>query len=190
VRFGRQVTLRGSIANPDGQPIEHATIGVFELVREGRALEPLALAQANGEGRFRYVARAIRTRRLRFYYRGSSRIRSATRDVLLEVPAESTIRADRSKALNGQGVLFSGQVRTRPLPTAGKLIEVQAFFRGRWRTFSTTRADRRGRWRFRYRFGGTVGRVVYRFRVRLPREGGYPFATGRSRVITVTVIGP
>jgi hypothetical protein len=190
VRFGRQVTLRGSIRNPDGHPIEHATIGVFDLVRDGRTLEPLGLAQADGNGRFRYVARANRTRRLRFYYRGSTRIHSATRDVQLEVPAQSTIRVDRSRALNGQGVTFSGQVRTRPLPLAGKLIEVQAFFRNRWRTFSTTRADRRGRWRFRYRFGGTAGRVVYRFRVRLPREGGYPFATGHSSVIPVTVIGP
>ena len=36
------------------------------------------------------------------------------------------------------------------------------------------RTDPRGRWRFRYRFGATLGRVTYRFRARLPREGGYP----------------
>ena len=90
---------------------------------------------------------------------------------------------------NGRAVLFSGSVRSRPLPLSGKLIEMQAHFRGRWRTFSTLRTDRRGRWRFRYRFGATLGRVTYRFRARLPSEGGYPFVTGRSQVAKVLVLG-
>ena len=46
-----------------------------------------------------------------------------------------------------------------------------------------------GRWRFPYRFGGTVGRVTYRFRARLPAEGGYPFISGNSRVVEVVVRG-
>ena len=85
---------------------------------------------------------------------------------------------------------FNGRVATRPLPAGGKLIEMQAHFRNRWRTFSTVRSDPTGRWRFPYRFGATLGRVVYRFRVRLPSEGGYPFVTGRSRTAKVVVIGP
>jgi hypothetical protein len=32
--------------------------------------------------------------------------------------------------------------------------------------------------------------VTYRFRVVLPAEGGYPFVTGRSRVVGVVVTGP
>jgi hypothetical protein len=87
-------------------------------------------------------------------------------------------------------VLFGGQVLTRPLPTQGKLVEMQAYFRGRWRTFSTVRAGAKGRWRFPYRFGGTVGQVTYRFRARLPAEGGYPFIGGSSRVVEVVVLGP
>ena len=80
-------------------------------------------------------------------------------------------------------------VTTRPLPSAAKLVEMQAHFRGRWRTFSTVRAHSSGQWRFPYRFGGTVGRVTYRFRARLPAEGGYPFISGNSRVVKVLVVG-
>ena len=97
--------------------------------------------------------------------------------------------AARRGLRNGQAVQLSGLVGTRPLPPAGKLIEVQAYFRGRFRTFSTTRADSRGRWRFAYRFGGTRGRVPYRLRALLPAEGGYPFVTGRSPVARVVVVG-
>jgi hypothetical protein len=69
-------------------------------------------------------------------------------------------------------------------------VEMQAYFRGRWRTFSTLRTNRRGGWKFRYRFGATLGRVTYRFRARMPSEGGYPFITGHSRVAKVVVVGP
>jgi hypothetical protein len=55
---------------------------------------------------------------------------------------------------------------------------------------STVRTNARGRWRFNYQFGGTSGRITYRFRVVIPHEGDYPFDTGRSRVVRVTVRGP
>ncbi len=114
----------------------------------GPRLRPVGLAHANALGRFSYVARALRSRILRFRYLGSRRIRSATRDVRLRVPAESTIGASRTRLLNGEQVIFSGRIRTRPLPTTGKLVEIQAYFRGRWRTISTVRASRGGAWRF------------------------------------------
>ena len=75
------------------------------------------------------------------------------------------------------------------MPANGKLLEMQAYFRGRWRTFATLRTDSRGAWKFRYRFGATLGRVTYRFRAQLPSEGGYPVATGHSRVAKVLVLG-
>ena len=55
---------------------------------------------------------------------------------------------------------------------------------------ATVRSDPRGSWRFSYQFGGTSGRITYRFRVLIPHEGGYPFETGRSRVLRVQVRGP
>jgi hypothetical protein len=125
-----------------------------------------------------------------FRYGGSRRIGSATSDFTLLVPADTAIHPDRRQLLNGQQVVFGGRITTRPLPPTGKLVEMQAHFRGRWRTFSTLRASAGGRWRFPYRFGGTVGQVIYRFRARLPAEGGYPFITGNSRVVEVVVRGP
>ncbi len=89
----------------------------------------------------------------------------------------------------GQTVRFRGRVRGGYIPRRGKLMEVQAYFRGRWRTISTTRARRNGAWSFGYTFGATVGRVAYRFRALVPDESGYPFETGASRPVRVTVSG-
>lgn len=190
LRFGHSAVLRGTLANPDGQPIDGATITVLaKTAQPGSDFATAGLVHTDVRGRFSYTARASSSRVLRFRYSGSRRIRGATRDVRMLVPAAGTIGASRTHLLNGEAVTFTGRVRTGPVPKAGKLVEVQAYFRGRWRTFSTTRTDRAGRWRFPYRFGATTGVVRYRFRAVLPREGGYPFAGGRTRVVTVVVRG-
>jgi hypothetical protein len=188
-RQGRAIRLSGFLVNADGQPIEGATIEALEKGTDG-GVAPVGLATTGTDGKFHYVLRASRNREMLFRYGGSRRIGSATTDFTLLVPANSSIRPDRWRLLNGQQVLFTGQVLTRPLPSNGKLVEMQAYFRGRWRTFSTVRAGNGGRWRFPYRFGGTIGRVTYRFRARLPAEGGYPFISGNSRVVKVVVLGP
>jgi hypothetical protein len=188
-RYGRLLRLTGLLVNADGNPIEAATVEALEERPDGTIL-PIGLATTGREGRFRYVVSAMRNRDLLFRYPGSRRIAAATSPFALHVPAKTSIRVNRARVRNGEGVVFAGRVATRPMPANGKLIEMQAHFRGRWRTFSTLRSDRAGEWNFRYRFGATLGRVIYRFRARLPSEGGYPFISGRSRVAKVLVIGP
>jgi hypothetical protein len=87
----------------------------------------------------------------------------------------------------GRPLLFQGRVG-RPLPRHGKLVEIQAHFRGRWRTISAVRARRDGNWRFRYVFRTTGLRTSYRMRARVPVEAGYPFAAGASAPVRVTVL--
>ncbi|MEA2378080.1 MAG: hypothetical protein QOD13_1987, partial [Thermoleophilaceae bacterium] len=188
-RFGRTVRLSGSLTNGDGQPIDVATIEALEVNPDGTT-QPVGLATTGRRGTFRYLVRATHNRALQFRYPGSRRIGAARAPVRIRVPAASSIELNRRKVRNGEAVLFSGQVFTKPLPPAGKLIEMQAYFRGRWRTISTVRAGRNGSWRFPYRFGATLGRVTYRFRAQLPVEGGYPFVLGHSAVRRVLVIGP
>jgi len=188
VAYGRQARLSGRLTNVDGQPVFNATLYVFSRTPGGG--ESLAGAvNTDADGRYRYIARASQNRNLRLLYQGTSLVLPSQREVNLVVPAATSLRVNRRRARNGGSVVFRGRVNSQPLPATGKLIEMQAFFRGRWRTFSTVRSDSRGRWRFRYRFGGTAGRVRYRFRAVLPAEGGYPFAGGRSRVVGVIVRG-
>jgi len=186
----RRARVRGVLTNPDGQPIDSAAITVMtQRDLPGAGFKAAGFLRTDAKGRFSYLVRGSTSRVLRFRYGGSRRIRGATRAVKISVPATSSVRTSRKRLLNGQSVTFSGRVRTRPIPEPGKLVEVQAYFRGRWRTISTTRTNPQGNWRFRYRFGATTGVVRYRFRALLSREGGYPFSTGRSRVVAVTVRG-
>ena len=100
------------------------------------------------------------------------------------------MRSSRRLAVNGEYVTFRGRVKGRPLPSNGKLVELQVYTRRRWRTFAQPRASAQtGRWAFQYRFEAIRGRVSFRFRARVRRELGYPFRTGTSRSIRVVVRG-
>jgi hypothetical protein len=111
--------------------------------------------------------------------RGRSRKRGSRRPAVREVRRLTTV--------GGRPVLFGGRVST-PVPRGGKLVEVQAHFRGRWRTISVVRARRGGRWRFRYTFQTSPWPAHHRMRARVPAEAGYRFAAGSSRPVRVTVL--
>jgi len=190
VRLGRAVTVVGRLRNADGQPIDDAELQVLSSTRLAPDRFQLSgLVRTDEEGRFSYRLAPRESRLLHVRYPGSRRIRGAGREVVLRVPADSTLRASDRRVVAGETVTFRGRLKTRPVPPGGKLVEIQSFFRERWRTFSTVRTDGAGRWSFTYGFTGTVGTVRYRFRARIPFEGGYGYDTGHSRPRTVLVRG-
>lgn len=186
---GKAVPLEGVIAATDGRPLADVDLDV-QLAPKGSAdYKSIGSVHTDANGRFGFRAHFGRSQSVRFRYPGSTHVRASVAVVEVGVRASSTIRTSERSVLNGQSIILRGRVRTQPVPANGKLVEVQAFFRDRWRTFSTVRTDRHGSWVLPYQFGGTVGTVKYRFRVRLPAEGGYEFETGSSPVKLVTVHG-
>jgi hypothetical protein len=107
--------------------------------------------------------------------------------VLQRVRARVTLTArTRHVALRGTA-RFGGAVRGGYVPKRGKLIELQAFDAGRWRTFETVRTDRKGRFTARYSFKHITSPRSYRFRARSRYEPGYPFLLGVSSPVRVGV---
>ena len=108
----------------------------------------------------------------------------------LGVRAMTTFRASRDRVVNGEEIRFHGRLKGRQTGETGKLLYLQVFTRGRWSTFATPRANRAtGVWSESYRFSATRGLVRYRFRVLIPREASFPYETGASRSVRVTVRG-
>jgi hypothetical protein len=87
----------------------------------------------------------------------------------------------------GGSVRFSGKVRGGYRPDGGKLVELQAFERGHWRSIRTVRTNAAGAYRYRYRFSFRASGVTFPVRARVRRESGYPFALGTSKRVRVRV---
>lgn len=151
-----------------------------------KSLRPI---RTNKSGGFHYRAPRGPARTIRFRYAGTRLIRGADAPVRLQVTASSTLRTPRHAVVNGEYATFRGKLRGGWVPAAGVLVELQVYARGSWRTFAQPRTDRTGRWSYQYRFETISGNARFRFRARIRRQTGYPFATGTSRTARVRVHG-
>jgi hypothetical protein len=189
-RYGKTMKLSGRLTSPGGNPLADRDVEIAQLLKlPGAEWRPVATVRTGATGRFIFKALPGPNRLLRFRYAGTPTIRGDTSVVELRVRAASSMRVSRHRVVNGEEVTFRGRVQGEPLPPTGKLLQLQVYSRGGWLTFATPRANARGHWRYPYRFTATRGVTHYRFRVRMPRESGYPYDPGMSRTVRVRVAG-
>jgi hypothetical protein len=188
VGFGQHVRLAGQLVDRAGNPISGASVQVYSHISEGQ--EALVATLTSGaHGHFVYAIDARASQALRFVFPGSAVRLPAEDHVAVLVAGHSSFKVSRSHVLNGQSVLFGGRVQGRPLPTRGKLIELQVWLSEEWSTFRTVHSKADGSWRIPYPFTRICGVQKFKFRARLPAEGGYPLETGISPVLAVRVRG-
>jgi hypothetical protein len=174
----------------NGHPLAGARIGVYAQSRQGAPTSQVATVVTDSGGRFRHPVGSGPSRALRYRYEGTATIKPAAAQMAVQVRARTSAAVDHRRLRNGDTVRFSGRLLGGPVPDGGKLIDLQAHYRGQWRTFATPRTDAHGRWQYDYRFEATRGLVRYRFRARIRREAAYPYELGYSRVLRVIVRGP
>jgi hypothetical protein len=190
VRFGKATKLVGRLATADGNPVANSQVLVFVRERKaGAPWTPAASLATSARGYFAYRVPPGPSRIVQFRFGGTQTIQPSIRKVAVLVRARSTIHVDHHFVLNGDYIHLRGALAGGEIPSAGKLVEIQAFVRGQWRAFGTTRTLPSGRWRYEYRFDGTRGTQSYRLRVLIPSESDYPYALGCSHGITVRVRG-
>ena len=190
-RYGRTVRLSGRLTTPGANPVAGMPVEVWEQIAlPGAQWSQTATVQTSRTGRFTFKALRGPSRLLQFRYHGTGTIRSRIATVDLRVKATSSLRVSRHHVNNGESVAFHGRLKSRPIPPGGKLVELQVYTRGQWRTFAQARASATsGLWAYRYRFEAVTGRVTFRFRARIRREATYPYDLGTSRRVRVRVRG-
>lgn len=183
VRYGQRVTVKGRLLKPEGTPVVGGIVRVMSRVDQQGAtwkLEGTTVSKADGSWSYRTKVGPTRTFRFEYKTEAASSSVSQTDDVKISVRAGITIRARK----RGRVVVFSGVLKGRPKAT-GKIIQLQATDRGVWRTFSNPRV-RKGSWRKKITFRKGPKRAL-KFRVRVPGDKTYPYETGASRVLRITL---
>jgi hypothetical protein len=185
VRYGRAATLVGSALRPDGS----AAAGAEVLVLEGGG--PLAVVGrtvvgADGGFAFRVPPGPSRTLRAAFRAAATDEALACSQAASLHVRAGVTLSAPKRVRAH-RLVRFRGRVRGGPLPVRGKVLVMQAFERGHWRTFKTVRSTRSGRFSARYRFTRASRGRSFRIRAVARREARFPYSLGWSRTVRVRV---
>ena len=189
LRRGRLATIVGRLRMPDKQPLPGAAVYVFEQ-RDG-ADEKFLRRCVDQQSRYLPLQGASGGQR-----RVSPGLPRGALDPARDArghplsPGGDNTSSEPTPPGQRAGTSVPGLLASPPSGVAaGKLVELQTRLSGRWQTFRTVRTDAKGHWAASYRFRRTRGLVRYSFRVRLPAEAGYPFATGATHRIGVTVRG-
>jgi hypothetical protein len=191
VKFGKRVPISGRLVAANGTPIANAILNVqTRTAVPDASVSEAAKVVTRSDGRFTYVAPPGPSRVIRFAYRSYSEDTSFadTTDVQLLVRAGVTIKATPRLVHNRHATIFTGRLLGKPISKQGVVVDLQVFFRNKWRTFGAPRTNPAGRYRFKYRF--MAGAATWRFRARVRRESSYPYLEGYSRKpMKVKVLG-
>ena len=188
--FGDQGALSGQLITTSGAPLSAATVVISATnANQGAVEQQLASVRTDAAGRFKFSAPAGPSRTITVRYGGSGMTGTSAAKIRITVPAKLALSVDRRSVNNGSSVTFKGRLIGQQLPLTGKLVTLQAFYRGKWRAFATTRATAAGKFTYSYRFEATHGRVTYRFRAQAQPEPSYPYGLGSSPEVAVTVTG-
>ena len=190
VKFGKRVPIGGKLVGPTGAPIANAILEIqTRTAVPGAAVAAAGKVVTGNDGRFTYMAPAGPSRVVRIAYRSHSADASFadTSDVTLLVAAGVTIKATPKTVHNRHATVFTGRLLGKPLSKRGVVVDLQVFFRKKWRTFGAPRTNRAGKYKFRYRF--MAGAATWKFRARVRQESSYPYTLGVSaKTVKVKVI--
>lgn len=146
--------------------------------------------RTDANGRFRWtLPRGVSSQaiRLSYHQRVNDTTAAAVKRLHLRVAAGVRLRLSRTTVRKGQTVRLTGTVVGRPMPSGGKLVELQARNPGgRWITFRTVRSRKSGAFAATYRFRNP-GPARFQMRARARKSGDYPYATGASPVRRIRV---
>ncbi len=194
-KFGRRVTILGRLTTRSGSPVAGADLCVLVQTEKAGAHSAFnGMTKTDSDGRYRVDVPAGPSRTIRIVRRTGDA--SVTTAVVIRVRAPVTARARRrasgrtSRAItlrDGTPMRIVGRIGGEP--RAGVLVNIQARDGRRWRAFDDVRTRADGTFSFRYTFKRGSGVRHFSVRARVARQSSYPFATGVSPVVRVTVKG-
>lgn len=190
IAFGRRVRYAGRLSTATGKPIAGGAVEVVERTK-GRAVARIFTVPTSADGRFSLRLPKGPSREVSAHFAGDRvNSRSSSGSAKLGVRGGIEMRASSAvAAIGGPPVLFSGRVMGKPgeLPGGGKSIELQFRAPGLgWQEFRTVETDRRGRFRYAYRFSDDDSRGVrFEFRAHAAAQSGWPYEPGDSRPVAV-----
>ena len=189
----RKRRFDGRLRRTGGGGIARQRVAVVETF--GAGAEPqrrTSFLTTDADGSFSLRLRPGPSRDVAAYFAGSATLTKASGpDARLAAPTGIRLRASTATGLiGGKPVVFNGAVDVRGAARAARGLPVELQFRypgAGWRGFRTVEADRRGRFRYAYRFSDDDSRGIrFQFRAHVKGREGWPYGPGTSRPVTVT----
>jgi hypothetical protein len=192
IPYGRGSLLTGSLKTAAGTPLGGQPVRIVERqpAPDGAPIR-VSTATTGSGGAFRHRLAPGASREVVASFAGTPTLaRSASPALRLLVRSSIGLRVSAPTArVGGPPIVFRGRVAAEPetIPAEGKSVQLQFRLPGLpWSEFRTIQTDRRGRFRYAYRFSDDDSRgAIFRFRAYAPAQAGWPFEPAGSRPVTV-----
>jgi hypothetical protein len=189
VPFGRPVRIAG-VLHCGTVPIRNARIAIA-TVGGPRSAAIKASVQTALDGSFSYTLASGPNRTLELSYTAYSDDPgpSATASLAIRTRPRIKLRISPHRSGNGYTIRWTGTISGGPYPRQGVGLVAEVKEGRRWRNFDQIITNRKGGFRYSYRFHATTEPTIYTFRVALPDTGaqGYPYTPGASNQVEVRV---
>lgn len=187
VRSDEGATVRGQLSGPRG-PVGGANVCLYEKIDVPGDIRRLAqTTKTKSDGTFGVQVEPGPSRQLDVVYRFNNQVIERAQ-LYLDSSVKPELKMKPKKGLtNGETTGFFGEIPGPNQDSRG--VSLQAKAGKKWRTFKQIKTNSEGKFRGRYKFNHTRGRVTYKFRARVKRQGGYPYSPGSSAKRKVRVRG-
>jgi hypothetical protein len=190
VPYGGKPLFKGHLATEANTPLSGMPVRIVERSPVGGPARHSTVTTGRG-GAFAIRLSPGPSREIAARFEGTPTLtRAATPSLRLAVRSGVSLRASSPSArVGGLPIVFKGRVAAAPgtLPSDGKSVQLQFRLPGlAWSEFRTVQTDRRGRFRYSYKFSDDDSRgVAFQFRAYAPAQAGWPYEPGGSRPVTV-----
>jgi len=189
---GRRATFEGRLVAGRDTPLPGEPVRIHERFADGSALsERMTTAPTDRNGRFSLRLEPGPSRTIVAVVEATAKRQGArSRPMALAARSCVALRVSSPVAeVGGRAVVFRGRVSPAgaEIPRKGIPVELQFRLPGLpWSEFRTVETDRRGRFRYAYRFADDDSRGVrFRFRAYVTERTGWPFEPAGSRPVVV-----
>jgi hypothetical protein len=194
VPFGHGIPVSGRLTSSTGAPLAGLPVEVSETFAAGSSPQQRATTVLTGaDGTFLARLAPGPNRLISVAFAGTRQLtRAAGRGLRLGVRGRVRLHASASTvAVGGAPVVFKGKVdhHDAAIPSAGLAVELQFQVLGSpWSEFRTVQTDAFGRFSYPYAFSDDDSRGIrFQFRAVVPKQTGWPYQSGASLPVAVTV---
>jgi len=191
IRFGRSLTLRGSL-RCGALPLKRALLSVVVTAAAGGDRARREQIRTRADGSFALALAPGPSRQIDVSYNasGGKGVGAASARASVVVTPEISLAVTPRHTTNGHTITFTGQVSGGDEPRGGLPLQLEYREGSRWMVYQVVRANPRdGRFLYRYTFERTTQSITYTFRFAIPPSGvaGYPYQPAASPPCSVHV---
>jgi hypothetical protein len=193
ISFGRGMPFGGRLRSISGAPLGGQEVAVTETFARGSMpSRRTTLVRTRADGTFSLQLAPGPSRDVSASFAGTRTLtRAGAGSVHLGVMTAVHLHASAKVAkVGGAPLVFTGRIARNGTAPLGEGLPVELQFRypgADWSGFRTVQTDRRGRFRYAYRFSDDDSRGVrFQFRAYVKGREGWPYEPAFSRPVAVT----